>query len=116
MFLILSSCYRITQPQQLDHKLVKKYFIDLYNRALIKAMKDQDSLNDRSSNYSPFFQENKDKSNVKSSNFSPYNDKHQVFHEEEDKRKKGVKKKASASFHSPDAHHGWRGPPRRPPA
>ena len=114
MFLILSSCYHTTRSQ-VDHKLVKKYFIDIYNRALIKAMKEQDSLIDRSSNFAPFFQENKDHVNVKSSNFAPYVDNYEVFHEKGQKLTKGVKKKPSpGSFHSPEAHSGWRGPPPHP--
>ena len=114
MFLILSSCYRTTQSQ-VDHKLVKKYFIDIYNRALIKAMKEQDSLIDRSSNFAPFFQENKDHVNVKSSNFAPYVDNYEVFHEKGENLVKGVKKKPSpGTFQLADAHSGWRGPPPHP--
>ena len=100
MFLILmSSCYHTTQAQ-VDHKLVKKYFIDIYNRALIKAMKEQDTLTDRSSSFAPLFKEN-----MKSSNFSPYAENYDVFHDKREKlTKKGVKKKPSTGslFQSPE--------------
>jgi len=68
----------------MDHKLVKKYFIDLYNQALVMAMKEQDIMDERKSQFTAF------------NNYEPYKN-HKEFNEI-----KPVKA---------EAHHNWKGGP-----
>ena len=79
------------QALQLDHKLVKRYFIDLYNQALVRAMREQEQ----------------DASKRKSS-FTPYKS-HDIF-------KSAAAKVPSSGFQSSQPHAHWKGgPPPAPP-
>ena len=57
--------------QDINHKLVKKYFIDLYNQALVKAMREQEKIDRKSnSNFEPY---NHGQSISKYKPFTPFN-------------------------------------------
>merc|ERR1711983_450361 len=83
----------LIRSQDINHKLVKKYFIDLYNQALVKAMREQEKT-DRKSNFQPY---KNGQSLSKYKPFTPYN---------QPKPSSGAQ---NLEVHSPHSH--WKGPP-----